>query len=80
MSKCLSQKIDVSVAPTSSLLDTNVAIEEKLYGYHRLENPPVVYLEQGELNVGNLSDVLEEKVPSGVSGRKDIDPPEPEKY
>jgi len=80
LSKCISKNIVVSVAPTSSLLDTNVSIEEKLYGYHRLENPPVVYLEQGELSVGKLSDVLEEKVPSGVSGRKDIDPPEPEKY
>ena len=80
LAKCMAKNMIVSVAPTSSLLDTNVAIEEKLYGYHRLENPPVVYLEQGELNIGKLSDVLEEKTPSGVSGRKDIDPPEPEKY
>ena len=80
LSKCISKNIVVSVAPTSSLLDTNVAIEEKLYGYHRLENPPVVYLEQGELSVGKLSDVLEEKPLAGVSGRKDIGPPEPEKY
>jgi hypothetical protein len=32
------------------------------------------------LVVGALSDVLEEKIPSGVSGREDIGPPEPEKY
>jgi len=80
LSKCIQKNIDVSIAPSSSLLDTNVSIEEKLYGYHRLEDSPVVYLEKGELVVGSLSDVLEEKMPSGVSGRKDIGPPEPEKY
>ena len=36
LSKCIQKNIDVSIAPSSSLLDTNVPIEEKLYGYHRL--------------------------------------------
>ena len=85
LAKCMSQGIDVSVAATSPMLDTNIPEKEKLYGYHRLENPPVVYLKDGELKVTNFSEVqFSEEVPFGVSGRKDIPaifgPPEPEKY
>ena len=80
LSKCIEEGIDVAIAPSSSLLDTNIPLKEKLYGYHRLDNPPVVYLDKGELVVGKFSDVLEEEKPSGISGREDIGPPEPEKY
>ena len=34
--------IQVEVAGTSGLLDTSVPSEEKLYGYHRLDDPLVV--------------------------------------
>ena len=80
LSKCIQKGIDVAIAPSSSLLDTNVLTKEKLYGYHRLENPPVVYLDKGELVVGKFSDVGEEEKLTGVSGRHDPGPPEPEKY
>ena len=42
LSKCISAGIVVSVAPRSGLLDTDVPIQDKIYGYHRLENPPLV--------------------------------------
>jgi len=42
LSKCITAGIVVSVAPRSGLLDTNVPIQDKIYGYHRLENPPLV--------------------------------------
>ena len=85
LAKCMSQGIDVSVAATSPMLDTNIPEKEKLYGYHRLDNPPVVYLKDGELKVTEFDKIqLDEEVPFGVSGRKDISaslsPPEPEKY
>ena len=85
LAKCMAQGIDVSVAATSPMLDTNIPEKEKLYGYHRLDNPPVVYLDNGELKVTEFSKVqFSEKVPFGVSGRQDIPntlgPPEPEKY
>ena len=80
LSKCIEEGIDVAIAPSSSLLDTNTPLKEKLYGYHRLDNPPVVYLDKGELVVGKFSDVMEEEKPSGLSGRQDIGPPEPEVY
>ena len=85
LAKCMTQGIDVSVAATSPMLDTNIPEKEKLYGYHRLDNPPVVYLKDGELKVTEFDKIqLDEEVPFGVSGRKDISaslsPPEPEKY
>jgi len=85
LAKCMTQGIDVSVAATSPILDTNIPEKEKLYGYHRLDNPPVVYLKDGELKVTEFDKIqLDEEVPFGVSGRKDISaslsPPEPEKY
>jgi hypothetical protein len=42
LAKCITQGIIVSVAPRSGLLDTDLPIQEKIYGYHRLENPPVI--------------------------------------
>ena len=85
LAKCMAQGIDVSIAATSPMLDTNIPEKEKLYGYHRLENPPVVYLEEDELKVTEFSKIeLNEEIPFGVSGRKDITasltPPEPEKF
>ena len=85
LAKCMTQGIDISIAATSPMLDTNIPEKEKLYGYHRLENPPVVYLEEDELKVTEFSKIeLNEEIPFGVSGRKDIIaslvPPEPEKY
>ena len=85
LAKCMTQGIDVSIAATSPMLDTNIPEKEKLYGYHRLENPPVVYLEENELKVTEFSKIeLNEEIPFGVSGRKDIIaslvPPEPEKF
>jgi hypothetical protein len=36
----------VSVAPRSGLLDTDVPIHEKLYGYHRLEDPTLILIDE----------------------------------
>ena len=38
--------IQVEVAATSGLLDTNVPASEKLYGYHRLDDPLVVIADE----------------------------------
>ena len=39
--KLISMGITVGVSPRSSLLDQNVDINERLYGYHRLPNPKI---------------------------------------
>mgnify|MGYP003116935011 FL=1 len=45
LSKCITAGMVVSVAPRSGLLDTDVPVQEKIYGYHRLENPPLVMID-----------------------------------
>ena len=42
LSKCYVHGIQVEVACYSLFLDTAVPADEKLYGYHRLEDPLVV--------------------------------------
>ena len=46
LSKAMNQGIQVEVAHTSYLLDTAVPLHEKLYGYHRLEDPLVVITDE----------------------------------
>ena len=76
--------IQVKISPRSSLLDTDVGFEEKLYGYHRLNDPKVTYQNGAGIKVCNLSEIeIEEKnKPIGIINRNDIDlgPPEPNKY
>ena len=39
--KLIAMGVTVGVSPRSSLLDQNVDINERLYGYHRLSNPKI---------------------------------------
>jgi len=90
LAKCMGMGIEVSVAATSSMLDTNVPEREKLYGYHRLEDPLVVYLKDGDLKTTEFSNIeINDEKPVGVSGRQDhmrvrktngLTPPEPNQY
>jgi hypothetical protein len=90
LAKCMGMGIEVSVAATSSMLDTNVPEREKLYGYHRLEDPLVVYLKDGDLKTTEFSNIeIDDEKPVGVSGRQDhmrvrktngLTPPEPSQY
>ena len=71
----ISNKIKVKIASTSSLLDTNVPDEEKLYGYHRLDDPIVSTTTQGSMLITRKSK-LEPPEPLDLQpnliGRKDI--------
>ena len=51
------------MAASSSLLDTNVPPEQRLYGYHRLDDPMVMTVEDGNLL---------------VTLQSELSPPEPE--
>lgn len=46
LAKCIENGMTVSVAPRSGLLDTDVPIQEKVYGYHRLDNPTLVLIDE----------------------------------
>lgn len=41
----------VVISPTSSLMDTDVPPEEKLYGYHRLDDPLRLEIDNGQFTV-----------------------------
>jgi|TARA_Y100000310_G_scaffold26491_1_gene25294 hypothetical protein len=56
LSVAISRGTQVEVAYNSTLLDTNVPEAEKLYGYHRLEDPLVMSVENGGLTVARQSE------------------------
>lgn len=64
ISKCLENGIAIGASPRSSLLDSNVGVTERLYGYHRLDDPLVAMANKGEWILckrSKLSEVMAEK-------------------
>ena len=58
LAKCQAEGIRVEVANTSTLLDTSIPVEEKLYGYHRLDDPKIiVHDKEGQLCVFSQSQI-----------------------
>jgi len=57
LSKCVEKNIQVEVASSSGLLDTDVPAEQKLYGYHRLSDPLVVIQGENTLKVSKVSEL-----------------------
>jgi hypothetical protein len=56
ISTAIARGIKVEVAYNSTLLDTNVPDEEKLYGYHRLDDPLVMSVKDGSLTISKKSE------------------------
>lgn len=48
LAKAIERGIQVGIAGSSGLMDTNVPPNEKLYGYHRLADQPVFSMEDGK--------------------------------
>jgi hypothetical protein len=84
LSKCIQAGIQIEIAPRSSLLDVDVPLEQKLYGYHRLDDPKVAYQNGPNMSVCKLSEIEKEPVikPVGIINRNDLNlnPVEPSKY
>ena len=52
--------------------DADVPTQEKLYGYHRLEDPFVTYMVDDELKICRWSEVEKQQaIPIGLVGRHD---------
>ena len=71
----VSKGIKLNIAHNSSLLDTSVPEDQKLYGYHRLQDPLVSTTTQGNLLITRKSKVeppnpIEEN--QTIIGREDI--------
>lgn len=80
LAKCMENNINVSVAPRSNLLETNVDIKEKLYGYHRLKDPIITYQKEDTIKTCRWSEVEQINQPKPqMIDRNDL-PPEPEEY
>jgi len=84
LSKCIEKGIQIEVAATSGLLDTNVPAEQKLYGYHRLSDPLVVIQNNNVLKVSKMSqlEVIKKYHQPTLIGRNDdhLYSPEPKKW
>ena len=57
LSKCISEGMQIEVAHSSGLLDTDVPAEQKLYGYHRLADPLIILQNENSVQVKKLSDL-----------------------
>ena len=73
LAKCMDAGVIVQVAVTSGLLDADIPLQEKMYGYHRLEDPIVSYrTEEDKVKITNWSKVEKQQaIPIGMAGRKD---------
>lgn len=57
----LARGIRIETAKTSGFLDTNIPANEKLYGYHRLEDPLVQTIEDGQIKIVPQSEYVSQK-------------------
>ena len=84
LSKCISAGMQIEVAHSSGLLDTDVPAEQKLYGYHRLKNPYIILVGEDGIKlerIDNLEIVKKTQEPTLID-RNDshLKPIEPKKW
>lgn len=73
----LARGIALQVAPRSALLDTSVPEDEKLYGYHRLDDPLVQTVVNGDLVISKKSKMPNLAKEKGWSSPEPLDGKEP---
>tara|TARA_A100001515_G_C4584416_1_gene214031 strand:- start:694 stop:1413 length:720 start_codon:yes stop_codon:yes gene_type:complete len=79
LAKCISDGIEIGASHKSSLLDSNVDYRERLYGYHRLNDPVVAYINKGKWVISKNSDFQKAKLDQVINVPGDVKPPEPSK-
>jgi hypothetical protein len=77
LAKCMDAKIQIGVSHRSTLLDHNVPIEERIYGFHRLKDPILAVPNEPEWIVCEQSKIEEEMERAGVQMPEEIRSPEP---
>ena len=83
LSKCMMSGMTVEIANTSTLLDASVPLDEKLYGYHRLNDPLVPVINNGVLSTKKVSDGKKQEVdkkPVLIGRHENIKIGEPNKW
>ena len=77
LAKCMEKNIDIGCSKRSALLDQSVPLEERIYGFHRLEDPMVAVPHKEEWIVCTRSTLEEEMEKAGAAIPEQIKPPEP---
>ena len=77
LSKCMDANMQVGVSHRSALLDQNVPIEERIYGFHRLKDPMVAVPHENNWIVSPKSTLELEMKKAGASMPQEIRSPEP---
>jgi hypothetical protein len=77
LSKCMDANMQVGVSHRSALLDQNVPIEERIYGFHRLKDPMVAVPHENNWIVSPKSNLELEMKKAGASMPQEIRSPEP---
>ena len=82
LAKATELGVEVGVAGSSALLDTNVPDQEKLYGYHRLKDPLVVMQNDNKLITKKVSELASKEMQAQPTliGRNDEHLREPDKW
>ena len=79
IAKCMSENIVIGSSPKSTLLDQNVPLHERLYGYHRLPDPKVAMPASDKWLVCNVSELPVKMAENGIEMPEQISSPEPYK-
>jgi len=77
--KCMEKGITVAASPRSAILDSNVSAKERLYGYHRLNDPNVAVPHNGHWIIAPHSKLNAVLAEHNVEMMEEILPPEPYK-
>jgi hypothetical protein len=86
LAKCVEGGMFVHVAARSGLLDTNLEVHERVYGYHRLADPDIMILDsEGQYHQVKLSkynDMVREEQLKNISEIRTVmdSPPEAKRY
>ena len=77
LAKCMDAKIQVGVSNRSTLLDQNVPQDERIYGFHRLDDPMVALPNEPDWIVCKKSELQAEMEKLNIPVQEEIKPPEP---
>ena len=86
LAKCIERGMTVNVAARSGLLDTDCPIEKRVYGYHRLDDPDIIILDDQktyyQVKLSEYNEMMqEEKLKNITEIRTVLDtPPEAKRY
>jgi hypothetical protein len=79
LSKCMENGMTVGVSPRSTVLDSCVNADERLYGYHRLADPPIAVPHEEKWIIASQSNINSVLAENDMALLTEEKPPEPYK-